>query len=86
MVLPSKARKLLVCLSKMQSMHFSKSIFPLGFSSEFFFSDARILNSWGGKKEEKDGAGGGGVARRAGVRGGCALGGWVGFLMEILTV
>lgn len=53
MVLPSKARKLLVCLSKMQSMHFSKSVFPLGFSSEFLFSDARILNSWGGKKEKR---------------------------------
>lgn len=54
-VLPSKARKLLVCLSKMQRLHFSKSIFPLGFSSQFFFSDARILNSWGKKGKKRVG-------------------------------
>lgn len=51
------------CLSFWSAEHaFFKSIFPLGFSLGFFYSDARALNAWGGKKEK--GAGGGGWRKK----------------------
>lgn len=54
---PWRQGSFLFVFLKYKACIFQKAYFLFGFSSEFFFSDARIPNTWGGKKVKREGRG-----------------------------